>query len=742
MNRFRIHKPILAIALTVVSCAIVLTSTSFASATFDSDAFLDQNLRGGLPQVGAWEANCKDNMTQAGSITFPTLRAWINGAAGPASKPQWQWGSGYISDTWISSATRGNTVTPIDVMEGTTVLPLRVNSLRFLCRTLVNPDLGCTATGTSIAASEPWATATQGKDVPPNAVGSSCMKPAQTLEKSLYESISIVADTTGGGSLSYSSPLPYESKWTREEDSRYWFNNYYYFNYNSNAGFTTSGTLTIQVNAKHISGYHYPWNDEFNQTQTCENPAGGWITNRAAKSGWYIQYSQCQQFSDQWAVTINVLSYSLDPSATVSGGATVTANQNVTVTSSVNKTGTMTSGMKDENNLAGTSWWVDRFVYPAGSGIVPPATDTDNDVVPCSTPQFAGYSSCTRIGNYYQADGNLAAVQLYTNTLTDTIPNLPAGTKICYVTSVARPTHKASPIWRHSAMSCTVIAKSPYIVIANSDAAAGGGINPSCSTTTSGFRGRSATSFGSFGEYGLVPTGTVSNFGSAGYVGATAKQLTFANTPTLGTYRAEHCIWDQIAHYQPREAAATALSSASPIAVNSLNGDYKVSGDITLSGGTLSANQHALIYAPGTTVTITGDIKYNPIAYVSFRQVPQLIVVANRIVVNNNVRELAGSYFAAGTATSIFNTCSEAGDTPNSNQNAIKADGQCQNPVIVNGSVSTAKIVVPRTSGGTGPGLAAEIFHLRPEAFLTPYELGIDDSAIKTDILQERPARY
>ena len=425
-----------------------------------------------------------------------------------------------------------------------------------------------------------------------------------------------------------------------------------------------------------------------------------------------------------------VYNYDLDPS--VSGTAQINFGGTASFTYTVSKTGTRTNS---------TDIATYEVIIPSGTVLPAGFGDPRNDAS-CANYTYVAGVTCAAVN-----DG-LSSPQIFTlNATTLGSSNIsmgvrPAGTKVCRLLSVDSRDETGKPHNRFSNLSCTLITKSPYIAITNSDAAAGGGLSPSCSTVVSGFRGSPATSFGSFGEYGLVPTGTVSNFGSADYVGAIAKQLTFANTPTLGTYRAEHCIGDQIAHYQPREAAATPLSSASPIAVNSLNGDYRVSGDIILSGGTLSANQHALIYAPGTTVTITGDIKYNPIAYVSFRQVPQLIVVANRIVVNNNVRELAGSYFAAGTATSIFNTCSEAGDTPNSNQNAIKADGQCQNPVVVNGSVSTAKIVVPRTSGGTGPGLAAEIFRLRPEAFLTPYELGIDDSAIKTDILQERPARY
>ena len=64
------------------------------------------------------------------------------------------------------------------------------------------------------------------------------------------------------------------------------------------------------------------------------------------------------------------------------------------------------------------------------------------------------------------------------------------------------------------------------------------------------------------------------------------------------------------------------------------SGTYNVAGDLTLNASTLTFGKSIIIKATGI-VTIVGDQKYSDGPYTNISQLPQLIIIANRIIINN-----------------------------------------------------------------------------------------------------------
>ncbi len=290
-------------------------------------------------------------------------------------------------------------------------------------------------------------------------------------------------------------------------------------------------------------------------------------------------------------------------------------------------------------------------------------------------------------------------------------------------------------------LGCTIITKSPYIAIAGGDASAGGSTTSPC-TGDGKIIGKMSPTFGSFGEYGLIATKDVTNVASAGILAPIAN-LTFANTPSYGSYSSAHCINDYVALYAGRVPAATSPTFSSG-SIPSASGDvsYQVSGDVTINASTVKKGQHIVIYAPGRTVTIAGNISYDVSGYKTFSEAPSLVVIADKIYVQANVTQIDGVYYAGGT-NGIVNTCVEATNNPNSgNKDKISANGVCKERLIVNGAVIAKKLHNLRTKGGTDATMPAEAYSMRPESFLTPYARSLSSPNMTVQFSKELPPRY
>lgn len=380
------------------------------------------------------------------------------------------------------------------------------------------------------------------------------------------------------------------------------------------------------------------------------------------------------------------------------------------------------------------------IVIPPGTAI-PAGFSSAHDGTDCSwyTAQGAGITCSTSIEP--QQIFPTGVTNTTNPSETYTIPaSMQTGTKICRALSVKSYDETQPGANRDSIVRCVTVSRSPISVVSGSDASAGGALEGTACTGTGGFTGVLGNGFGSFGEYGLIATGTISEFYSAARV--SSNTLTFANSPapTLGEYSTTHCIINYVSRYANQGSAGTLTTTS--FTVSGPSKSYNVTSDVTLNAATGIKRQY-LIYAPGQTITIGGNQEYDTAGITSFADAPSLIIIAKQININKGVNRIDGVLYA----TDYVLTCTDSGTSPTPTSAATKAalwsGGPCADENLnVNGAVITPKKVVPaRTKGGTAASEApSEIYRLRPEAFLTPVEAS--NSGILTTVSEtELPPR-
>ena len=113
---------------------------------------------------------------------------------------------------------------------------------------------------------------------------------------------------------------------------------------------------------------------------------------------------------------------------------------------------------------------------------------------------------------------------------------------------------------------------------------------------------------------------------------------------------------------------------------------------------------------------------------------PQVVIIAQNIIVNEAVAQID----AWLVATDTIHTCSIS--------NVAELGGDvCTTRLTVNGPVITDRLLLYRTAGaGTGAaaGDPAEVFNLRPDAYLWATALQNETARVKTVEFKELPPRY
>ncbi|HBO64595.1 TPA: hypothetical protein DD425_01385 [Candidatus Saccharibacteria bacterium] len=189
--------------------------------------------------------------------------------------------------------------------------------------------------------------------------------------------------------------------------------------------------------------------------------------------------------------------------------------------------------------------------------------------------------------------------------------------------------------------------------------------------------------------------------------------------------------------------ATTNISGAQDIASLAPNAVYSATGDITLtSSADIPKGKWIVISAPGRTVTVASNVFYSNVitkdADESSRALmgalPQVVIIARNIVVNETVAQIDAWLVATDTVRtcSIFNVADLGGDV-------------CGARLTVNGPVITDTLLLYRTAGagtGTGAGDPAEVFNLRPDAYLWATALQNETARVKTVQSSELPPRY
>ncbi|HEY8992662.1 MAG TPA: hypothetical protein VIM37_02320 [Candidatus Microsaccharimonas sp.] len=389
---------------------------------------------------------------------------------------------------------------------------------------------------------------------------------------------------------------------------------------------------------------------------------------------------------------------------------------------------------------SGTQWQLSRFVVPSGNAYAGGGNS------PSAPAQYYG-NNLTSLDS-----GSGASFPLGNNlfkSANDILPDVPVGSKVCYAFSV-QPRAYNDNQWAHSIPICVVIAKSPSLQVLGGDlrvgmAFAGGTAQTSAMRTS--VTVKTNKSYGSWGEYGLFAPGTITGTGSGSAYSqgincvalCTTNTMSFANSPADGGFISTTNIPDVAASF-PVTASTPTFGGLADAAQKRVETG---SGAITIGGGNISKGQWLVINAPTATVTITGDITYDNGGLTSLGDIPQLIIIANQINIDNNVKNIDAWLIASGAAGTI-NTCSKSGasDITAATQLTINL---CQNPLVINGPVMAKKMYFLRTAGsnqGAASSDPAEVINLRPDAYLWGIAHNANSGRLTTVYETELPPRF
>jgi len=189
----------------------------------------------------------------------------------------------------------------------------------------------------------------------------------------------------------------------------------------------------------------------------------------------------------------------------------------------------------------------------------------------------------------------------------------------------------------------------------------------------------------------------------------------------------------------PVTAAFSTLSGSS-VDISGLTGIYRTSGNITLTGGTLPRGRTVVIntYNPATMrygdITIAGNLTYTTDPLTSGDQIPQLVLIAGNINIQDNVTQVDGWLSAEGT----LNTCSNV-------PRASITINNCNNLLTINGPVMAKEAQLWRTAGSldaANSGAPAEVFNLRPDAYLWGLSRSAQSGRLETVYSRELPPRF
>lgn len=189
----------------------------------------------------------------------------------------------------------------------------------------------------------------------------------------------------------------------------------------------------------------------------------------------------------------------------------------------------------------------------------------------------------------------------------------------------------------------------------------------------------------------------------------------------------------------PVDAKQLTSSSVTPSSL--ATGKYKSTQNLTINASTIPAGRTISIYTSGS-VTITGNLNYQNTSYSNITSLPQLLIFAGDIYIEENVTNVDAWLVAGktGTGTGVVDTCK--GKT-------IGKDGinlyDCNQKLSVNGPVYATKLITNRTAGA-GPGMdsidPAEVFNLRPDTYMWVYSQTQNYAQAVTTYIKELPPRY
>lgn len=437
--------------------------------------------------------------------------------------------------------------------------------------------------------------------------------------------------------------------------------------------------------------------------------------------------------------------WDLRPSVTLSNNQLEANTTGLRVTSSVSNNGPAATPNVD--------WQVSRCVFAPGTPAANYGAVADNTLNGVQTYR-------TRGGNCAESASGERTFPNTNPTLVDTRPNEsigndPPGTRVCYILSLNPPSRTASPAtWRHSTPACVIVVKKPKLHVIGGDVLVGRGGNADIVTSSSTKTiGGTTRTFGSWGEYALVASGDIFSMASgAGYSGGATNAtscavslLTFANavggtscTPATG--KGQYDVGGGFPAIGARLVATASLGNNPTVNLANVGtGSYAATGTVQLSSTTpIPPGKWVVINAPNATVQINSNIQYTTNPLQTIADIPQVVIIANRINIAGGVGQVDSWLIASGT-NGVVSTCSDVAVATQLRSN------NCNNRLTVNGPVLARQLLLYRTAGsdaGAGSGNPAEVFNFRPDAYLwaTSYQGGA--GRIQSVYTKELPPRF
>jgi hypothetical protein len=716
-NRIQLSWTVLA-SIIILSIFGVLFGAQNAHAALATPPYttaeLNAKLYGGVQQAIDWDKACYDGLRAERAAGSPPRQA-VNQAPSYQNK---QWMS--LADT----ATQNNSsrTAPIVVDYGTQSVPLQLNIVKFICAALVSPD----GAGADFAYTNQRVVRllTNANDRAPNPMGGNTNWPALTDTRYRIDNITV---EQGNGHITGTAIGKYIGT-ARQANTRYWFANPVGFNFVSNSpnGLTEDTEVKVRFTLRGYNTYYY-------NTYQCIVNGNTYVYPPNP-----VNISLCDQKDVTLSISINIRNlYTLTPTASVGGQNTIEPGGTANVANTVAKS----AGGTDS---AATDWRLTQLDFAPNKTLsVAEIAARDGAGDPCAAFTNNGRTGCK------ESQRNAAAI--FRNATTAFNPgyvytadeNIAAGTKVCFVASVSRPTQAAAPIWRHSAMVCMVVAKKPKVQVWGGDVKVRGKIDTSTSVS-----GTPQKKYGSWVEYGAFAVGTITGFGSGSAYndGTTAttvaqvNQLTFANVDTAGNSGG-------YGNFTLSPISPTLIGQFTAAATNGplqsdlgglASGTYKGT-NVTLNASTVGQDAtgkgKSIVIVASGTVTIQGDINYGMPggAFTDINQLPQVVIIANRINIANSVGQVNAWLLTTGDG--FINTCSDRAVTAALNATV------CNNKLTVNGPVATQHLYLRRTAG-SNPNDSAEQFNLRPDAYIWAQRQASENSKAQTVYSTELPPRF
>lgn len=470
-------------------------------------------------------------------------------------------------------------------------------------------------------------------------------------------------------------------------------------------------------------------------------PNGSWTTTNGLPGTEYITLTITRSCP---------LDFTLEPSILLDD-TVVEPGDPVTASPTVNNTGTTAS--------SNAQWQVTRFRLNPGVAIPGAAVNGTSPV------SYYGNGATTVAQGTRSFPRNLTSLP----AVSENIPDLPAGTKICFALSVQPRTQNDSS-WNHGLPLCVTIAKKPKVQVLGGDLNVGRSsaynLAPAGGSQVATSISRSISDnryYGSWSEYAIIASSNVRNMASGAlFVGGSASNdLCSLSLLTLSNRNGSSCQSASVGNFTFTSTApnvATRFPVTSNIGGNSVDlrtlahsqtysvgpATLNVSSSQPFADNGAGKGRWVVINDPGVDVTITSNLNYANNTLSQIDDIPQIVIIARNITIAPNVTNVDAWLIAVGTgANGYVNTCGSvpAGAPTSANLNT----GTCNTKLTVNGPVMANKLYMYRTAGsGTGTAIddPAEVFNLRADAYIWASAYSPGNGRVPTVSTKELPPRF